>query len=189
MLNIALLETAIIMAISGCAELQKKTTQQEKESTTMVTDTVNTESGNYYETYEGILPCADCGGIRTTQKINSDTIYQLWSEYLGKKNGVFEEISICNMLSENILEMVVPSFVVVALVYAIIGKCRWYVIALFSVIMAGIWGTAIYSCHHYIIDVLLGISCALLGWLLFEYGLMKIRGFRNFFDRYYQYIK
>ena len=103
MLNIALLETAIIMAISGCAELQKKTTQQEKESTTMVTDTVNTESGNYYETY-------DCGGIRTTQKINSDTIYQLWSEYLGKKNGVFEEISICNMLSENILEMVVPSF-------------------------------------------------------------------------------
>ena len=62
-------------------------------------------------------------------------------------------------------------------------------IALFSVIMAGIWGTAIYSCHHYIIDVLLGISCALLGWLLFEYGLMKIRGFRNFFDRYYQYIK
>lgn len=110
MLNIALLEIAIIMAISGCAELQKKTTQQEKESTTMVTDTVNTESGNYYETYEGILPCADCGGIRTTQKINSDTIYQLWSEYLGKKNGVFEEISICNMLSENILEMVVPSF-------------------------------------------------------------------------------
>ena len=63
------------------------------------------------------------------------------------------------------------------------------VIALFSVIMAGIWGTAIYSCHHYIIDVLLGISCALLGWLFFEYGLMKIRGFRNFFDRYYQYIK
>ncbi len=88
MLNIALLETAIIMAISGCAELQKKTTQQEKESTTMVTDTVNTESGNYYETYEGILPCADCGGIRTTQKINSDTIYQLWSEYLGKRRTV-----------------------------------------------------------------------------------------------------
>ena len=76
------------------------------------------------------------------------------------------------------------AYMVVALVYAIIGKCRWYVIALFSVIMAGIWGTAIYSCHHYIIDVLLGISCALLGWLFFEYGLMKIRGFRNFFDRY-----
>ena len=58
------METAIIMTISGCAELQKKTTQQEKESTTMVTDTVNTESGNYYETYEGILPCADCGGYQ-----------------------------------------------------------------------------------------------------------------------------
>ena len=81
------------------------------------------------------------------------------------------------------------AYMVVALVYAIIGKCRWYVITLFSIIMAGIWGTAVYSCHHYIIDVLLGISCALTGWLVFEYGLMKIRGFRNFFERYYQYIK
>ena len=46
-----------------------------------------------------------------------------------------------------------------------------------------------YSCHHYIIDVLLGISCALLGWLVFEYGLMKIPVFNRFFDRYYKYIK
>jgi membrane-associated phospholipid phosphatase len=55
--------------------------------------------------------------------------------------------------------------------------------------MLGIWGTAVYSCHHYIIDVLLGISCALLGWLVFEYGLMKIPAFNRFFDRYYKYIK
>ena len=97
------------MAISGCAELQKKTTQQEKESTTMVTDTVNTESGNYYETYEGILPCADCGGIRTTQKINSDTIYQLWSEYLGKKDGIFGENGIYNIMNEIIIGLATPS--------------------------------------------------------------------------------
>ena len=81
------------------------------------------------------------------------------------------------------------AYMVVALVYAIIGKCRWYVITLFAVIMLGIWGTAVYSCHHYIIDVLLGISCALLGWLVFEYGLMKIPAFNRFFDRYYKYIK
>ena len=80
------------------------------------------------------------------------------------------------------------AYMVVALVYAIIGKCRWYVITLFSIIMAGIWGTAVYSCHHYIIDVLLGISCALAGWLIFEYVLMKIPAFRIFFDRYYTYI-
>ena len=60
---------------------------------------------------------------------------------------------------------------------------------LFSIIMVGIWGTAIYSCHHYIIDVLLGISCALIGWLVFEYVLMRIPAFKRFFERYYAYIK
>ena len=60
---------------------------------------------------------------------------------------------------------------------------------LFSIIMVGIWGTAIYSCHHYIIDVLLGISCALIGWLVFEYILMRIPAFKRFFERYYTYIK
>ena len=81
------------------------------------------------------------------------------------------------------------AYMVVALAYAIIRRCKWYVITLFAVIMVGIWGTAIYSCHHYIIDVLLGILCALLGILIFEKGLMKLRGFRSFFDRYYNYIK
>lgn len=81
------------------------------------------------------------------------------------------------------------AYMVVALVYAIIGKCRWYVVTLFSIIMVGIWGTAIYSCHHYIIDVLLGISCALIGWLVFEYILMRIPAFKRFFERYYTYIK
>lgn len=81
------------------------------------------------------------------------------------------------------------AYMVVALAYAIVHRCKWYVITLFSIIMVGIWGTAVYSCHHYIIDVLLGISCALLGILIFEKGLMKLGGFRRFFDRYYNYIK
>ena len=81
------------------------------------------------------------------------------------------------------------AYMVVALAYAIVRRCKWYVITLFSIIMVGIWGTAVYSCHHYIIDVLLGISCALLGILIFEKGLMKLGGVRRFFDRYYNYIK
>lgn len=81
------------------------------------------------------------------------------------------------------------AYMVVALIYAVIHRCKWYVITLFSVIMLGIWWTAVYSCHHYIIDVLLGILCALLGVLLFEKGLMKIPAFRRFFDRYYNYIQ
>ena len=80
------------------------------------------------------------------------------------------------------------AYMVVALAYAIIRRCKWYVITLFSIIMTGIWATAIYSGHHYIIDVLLGILCALLGIFIFEVGLMKLPGFKRFFDRYYRYI-
>lgn len=80
------------------------------------------------------------------------------------------------------------AYMVVALAYAIIRKCKPVVIILFAIIMLGIWGTAVYSSHHYIIDVLLGIFCALSGILIFEKGLMKLRWFKNFFDRYYNYI-
>lgn len=81
------------------------------------------------------------------------------------------------------------AYMVVALCYAIIKKCPVIILALFATIMLGIWATAVYSSHHYIIDVSLGILCALLGIVLFEKGLMKLTPFRNFFQAYYQYIK
>lgn len=107
--NFLLMATAIIMAMSGCAGSQKKTTQKEKEGTAMGTGVACTGNEDYHGTYEGTLPCADCGGIRTTLKINSDTTYELRSEYLGKKNGVFEESGIYNIIGENIIELVTPS--------------------------------------------------------------------------------
>ena len=81
------------------------------------------------------------------------------------------------------------AYMVVAVCYAIMNKCNKFIIALFSVIMVGIWWTAIYSSHHYIIDVLLGISCSLLGIILFEKGLMKTRWFSQFFQTYAKYIE
>ena len=80
------------------------------------------------------------------------------------------------------------AYMVVAVAYAIMGRCKKWLIALFSVIMAGIWWTAVYSGHHYLIDVMLGISCALLGILVFEQGLMKWGAFKRFFERYSRYI-
>lgn len=80
------------------------------------------------------------------------------------------------------------AYMTIAFIYSIIGKCRKWVIALFGVIMCGIWFTAIYSCHHYMIDVLLGISCTIVGVLVFECVLMRIKGFRRFMDRFTRYI-
>lgn len=80
------------------------------------------------------------------------------------------------------------AYMVVALAYAVIARCCRWLIALFAFIMVGIWWTAVYSGHHYIIDVSLGIACALLGILIFEQGLMRWGAFRRFFRRYSGYI-
>ena len=80
------------------------------------------------------------------------------------------------------------AYMVVALVYAIVGHCRKWLIAVFAFIMVGIWWTAVYTGHHYIIDVSLGICCALTGCLLFETGLMRWKAFHRFFERYSRYI-
>ena len=80
------------------------------------------------------------------------------------------------------------AYMVVALAYAVMARCRRWLIALFAFIMVGIWWTAVYSGHHYIIDVSLGIGCALLGIFVFEQGLMRWNAFRHFFQRYSNYI-
>ena len=81
------------------------------------------------------------------------------------------------------------AYMVVAFYYALVKKCHPAIITIFAVLMCGIWFTAVYSSHHYIFDVLLGITCALLGILFFEKGLMKIPGFIKFFNRYQHYIE
>ncbi len=58
-----------------------------------------------------------------------------------------------------------PTFV---LIYGIKRKMGWWNL-LFATHAIGIWFSAVYLRHHYIIDVLAGISCAIAGYYLFEY--------------------
>ena len=53
-----------------------------------------------------------------------------------------------------------------------------------AIVMVGIWLTAIYTSHHYILDVLAGIICAVIGINLFNYLFTKIGFLRIFLDRY-----
>ena len=80
------------------------------------------------------------------------------------------------------------AYLVITLFYAIRGKSPAVITTVITVFMFGIWGTAVYTAHHYVIDVLAGIICAITGILLFEYGLMKLPFFRRFFDKYLNYI-
>jgi membrane-associated phospholipid phosphatase len=51
--------------------------------------------------------------------------------------------------------------------------------ALFALIMCGIWFAAVYSSHHYVLDVLAGITCGLTGITLFNYLYGRVGWFRG----------
>ena len=80
------------------------------------------------------------------------------------------------------------AFAVSGAMVAIDKRTDIFGVILLAVITLGIWFTAVYTSHHYIIDVSLGILCALLGTLLFEGVLMRIPAFSRFISRYARYI-
>lgn len=80
------------------------------------------------------------------------------------------------------------AYVLVAFIYSLKAKCPLWMRITLAVIGIGIWFTAVYSSHHYLIDVLLGIGVTFLGWALLEFVLMKLPPFRRFIDSYTRYI-
>lgn len=80
------------------------------------------------------------------------------------------------------------AYMLIAFIYSLRARCSVWLRVLFAFICLGIWFTAVYTSHHYIIDVLAGIGVTIVGWLIFEQGLMRLRPFRRFLDSYKNYI-
>ena len=80
------------------------------------------------------------------------------------------------------------AYMVIAFYYSLKAQYPNWLRFMFGVIMFGIWFTAIYSAHHYVIDAILGAGCAVLGIFLFEKVLLKWSPFNRFIQRYTQYI-
>jgi hypothetical protein len=59
----------------------------------------------------------------------------------------------------------------------------------FGIVMVGIWFTAVYAGHHYIVDVLAGIACAFTGIGLFNLLVTHSRTFKNFTENYEKAIR
>ncbi|MEP7256914.1 MAG: phosphatase PAP2 family protein [Flavitalea sp.] len=59
------------------------------------------------------------------------------------------------------------SYPLIVLFYGIKGRLG-VMNVLFFLIMCGIWFSAVYSCHHYVLDVIAGIFCAITGIFLFQ---------------------
>lgn len=58
-----------------------------------------------------------------------------------------------------------------------------FVNILFGTIAAGIWFAAVYTSHHYVLDVLAGIACAAVGIVIFQKVLLTNKKFNQLFFR------
>ena len=79
------------------------------------------------------------------------------------------------------------AYPVVVLFYALqshIGKFCWAL----GVFMLGIWFTAVYSGHHYITDVILGILCAIAGIAIYQFVILRSLWFRSQLENYIRNI-
>ena len=101
-MKINFLWTACLIAITGCdspknhhSRIESGETKTEKQL----------ENLNFYGTYEGILPAADCEGIRTALTLNNDNTYVLRSEYIGEKDAIFESKGSYHFINGRLMEL------------------------------------------------------------------------------------
>ncbi|MCH7314362.1 copper resistance protein NlpE [Acinetobacter sp. ANC 3882] len=74
------------------------------EATSEVVDGAHTaeNSLDWNGTYTGVVPCADCEGIKTELELNQDKTFELKETYLGKGDGkAFESKGSFNFDSQN----------------------------------------------------------------------------------------
>lgn len=79
------------------------------------------------------------------------------------------------------------AYTFVALIYAVKGRCGAAWIGVLAVVTLGIWATAVYSSHHYVLDMLAGIGCSLLAFGLFTLAL-RLAPFSRFIAAYQRLI-
>jgi hypothetical protein len=80
------------------------------------------------------------------------------------------------------------SYPVVVLYYGLKNRLRWANV-FFVIVMLGIWFTAVYASHHYILDVLAGIICAVTGITIFNILVSRVKLFREFIGKYEESIR
>lgn len=102
--------------------------------------------------------------------------------------GIFDALYARNSNVFAALPSLHSAYTLVALIYALRSRSGAAWTAVLATVTLGIWLTAVYTSHHYFIDVLSGIACAIAGFVIFEYALMRIPAFARFISRYAAYI-
>ncbi|MCH7328199.1 copper resistance protein NlpE [Acinetobacter modestus] len=83
------------LVLVACSKTENKKVEEQTPATTeavseaTVADTAHTAENalDWNGTYKGILPCADCEGIKTELELNLDKTYEIKETYLGKGDG------------------------------------------------------------------------------------------------------
>lgn len=133
----------------------------------------------WYAMKYGFTPILDTpGDMAGLERFDQLTGLPIFSSIYGRNANVFAAVPSLH-----------SAYLVVVLFYAIVKKCNIALIAVITVFLFGIWFTAIYTAHHYIVDVILGVLCAITGIALFEAILMKTGWFGHFFGKYLDYIR
>ena len=79
------------------------------------------------------------------------------------------------------------SYPVIVLYYGL--KNRYKVASIFfAIVMVGIWFTAVYASHHYVLDVLAGITTAIIGISLFNLLINRVKWLQVSINKYEQVI-
>lgn len=118
-------------------------------------------------------PGSAAGLIRFDQALN----IQLFQSMYEKSSNVFAAMPSLH-----------SAYPLVPLYFTI--KNRFFKLSIFiSVTALGIWYAAVYSFHHYILDVLGGILCAVVGIALYQLLYRKVISFRNAMDYFIGMLK
>lgn len=81
------------------------------------------------------------------------------------------------------------AYMLITTIYAAKSRQPWPLTAACALLCAGIWFTAVYSGHHYVLDVLAGIATAVAGVALSEYGLQRLPAVRRVVDGYSRLVR
>lgn len=102
--NLLILSAALALAACGGNAPKKKAAAETQTTTAAMPDMHTAETSlDYWGTYEGTLPAADCPGIRTTLTLNPDGTYALHMKYIDCA-AEFDETGIFTV-KENLLTL------------------------------------------------------------------------------------
>lgn len=113
------------------------------------------------------------GNVAGLGRFDTMTGLQVFHSLYGKNANVFAAIPSLH-----------AAYMLIATIYAIIGRQNKITIAAFAFICIGIWWTAVYTGHHYIIDVLLGIATTIFGISVLELVIFRTPSIKKLLKKY-----